>query len=134
MARLGQVVPYSESELVPDDQLFFLGGIRDVRGFEENLLRFDSSGDPVGGRTAIVGSVEARFDLGLNFELTCFFDIGSVQDALVDEGSEEFRPSAGLGLRYITPIGPMGILYGHKLDRQPGEDAGRFHISIGYSF
>ena len=134
MARLGQVVPYSESELVPDDQLFFLGGIRDVRGFDQNLLRYDSFGNPVGGKTAIVGSVEARFDLGLNVELTCFFDIGSVQDALVDEGTEAFRPSAGLGLRYITPIGPMGILYGHKLDRQAGEDAGRFHISIGYSF
>jgi outer membrane protein insertion porin family len=134
LARVGQVVPYGEGDLVPSDQLFFLGGIRDVRGFDENLLRFDRLGDPVGGKTAIAGSLEARIDLGMNFELTAFFDIGSVQDALVDEGSDRFRPSVGVGLRYITPIGPMGLLYGHKLDREDGESAGQVHISIGYSF
>lgn len=134
MVRIGQVLPYTDSELVPDDQLFFLGGIRDVRGFDENLLRFDSAGNPVGGKTAIVGSLEARIDLGLQVELTTFFDIGSVRDALVDEGSERFRPTVGLGLRYITPIGPMGVLYGHNLDPEEEESAGRFYLSIGYSF
>jgi outer membrane protein insertion porin family len=134
LARFGQVLSYSDSELVPDDQLFFLGGIQSVRGFKENLLRFDSQGDPVGGKTAIVGSLEARIDLGMNLELTTFFDIGSVRDAVVDQGSDRFRASVGLGLRYITPIGPMGLLYGHKLDREKGESAGRFHLSIGYSF
>jgi outer membrane protein insertion porin family len=134
LARIGQVLSYSDSELVPDDQLFFLGGIQSVRGFKENLLRFDDIGDPVGGKTAVVGSLEARIDLGMNLELTTFFDIGSVQDAEVDQGSDRFRPSVGIGLRYITPIGPMGLLYGHKLDREEGESAGRFHLSIGYSF
>ena len=134
LARIGQVIPYADSELVPDDQLFFLGGIQSVRGFDENLLRFDSEGNPVGGKTAVVGSLEARIDLGMNVELTPFFDIGSVQQTLVEDGSDRFRASVGLGLRYITPIGPMGLLYGHKLDREEGESAGRFHLSIGYSF
>jgi outer membrane protein insertion porin family len=134
LARIGQVIPYADSDLVPDDQLFFLGGIQSVRGFKENLLRFDSQGDPVGGKVAVVGSLEARIDLGLNLELTTFVDIGSVQQTLVEGGSDRFRASVGLGLRYITPIGPMGLLYGHKLDREEGESAGRFHLSIGYSF
>jgi outer membrane protein insertion porin family len=132
--RFGQVLPYSDEGLVPDDQLFFLGGIRDVRGFRENLLRFDDVGNPVGGKTAIVGSLEARFELGLNLELTTFFDIGSVQDAQTPAGSDRFRPAVGLGLRYITPIGPMGLLYGIPLDRDEGEAAGQFHLSIGYTF
>ena len=132
--RLGQVLPYSEAGLVPDDQLFFLGGIRDVRGFRENLLRVDGAGNPVGGQTAIVGSLEARFELGLNLELTTFFDIGSVRDAQEAAGSDRFRPTLGLGLRYITPIGPMGLLYGIPLDRDEGEAAGQFHLSIGYTF
>ncbi len=134
LARIGQVIPYADSDLVPDDQLFFLGGIQSVRGFDENLLRFDSEGNPVGGKTAVVGSLEARIDLGMNVELTTFFDIGSVQQTLVEDGSDRFRASVGLGLHYITPIGPMGLLYGHKLDREEGESAGRFHLSIGYSF
>ena len=132
--RLGQVLPYSDEGLVLDDQLFFLGGIRDVRGFRQNLLRFDAIGDPVGGKTAIVGSLEARFELGLNLELTTFFDIGSVRDAQVDAGSDRFRPTVGMGLRYITPVGPMGVLYGHVLDPEEGEPSGHFNISIGYTF
>ena len=134
MARVGQVISYSESEDVPDDQLFYLGGIQSVRGFAENLLRFDALGDPVGGKTAIVGSLEARIDLGMNLELATFFDVGSVQDTLMDEGPDGFRSSVGVGLRYITPIGPIGLVYGHKLDPEDGESAGRLHFSIGYSF
>ncbi len=133
-ARVAQVVSYSDSDLIPDDQLFYLGGIQSVRGFDENLLRFDSEGDPVGGKTAVNGSLEARIDLGRNLELATFYDIGRVQDTLLDEGSDEFRSSVGLGLRYMTPIGPIGVVYGHKLNPEDGESAGRFHFSIGYSF
>ena len=134
MARIGQVISYSESEYIPDDQLFYLGGIQSVRGFDENLLRFDSMGDPVGGKTAMVGSLEARIDLGMNLELATFFDLGSVQDTVVDEGTDGFRSSVGLGLRYITAIGPVGLVYGHKLNPENGESAGRLYFSIGYSF
>jgi len=134
LARFGKVVSYSDSSNVPDDQLFFLGGIQDVRGYKENLLRFNEDGDPLGGQLAMVGSLEARIDLGYNFELTAFFDTGTVRETQVDFGSDEWRSSVGLGLRYITPIGPMGLLYGYKLDRREGESAGRLHVSIGYSF
>lgn len=134
MARIGQVASYAGDSAVPDDQLFYLGGIQDVRGYSENLLRFDAQGDAVGGRTSMVGSLEARIDLGMNVELTTFFDMGSVKDAIVDSGDDSFRTSVGMGLRYITPIGPIGLMYGHKLDRRAGESSGRFHLSIGYSF
>jgi outer membrane protein insertion porin family len=133
-ARLGYIAPYGDSRDVPDDQLFFLGGIGDVRGFEENLLLFDANGDAVGGREAISSSLEARIDLGLNFELTLFYDIGRLSDSVgaVSEGG--WRDSVGAGVRYVTPIGPIGFLYGHKLDQRPGESSGQFHFSIGYSF
>jgi outer membrane protein insertion porin family len=134
LGRIGQVISYAGTKEVPDDQLFYLGGIQDVRGYKENLLRFDENGDPVGGKRTTVGSLEARIDLGMNFELTTFFDIGSVQNTQVESGSDRFRSSVGLGLRYITAIGPIGLLYGYKLDRKEGESAGRFHLSIGYSF
>ena len=133
-ARVGQVASYSSSDLVPDDQLFYLGGIQSVRGYDENLLRFDSKGNPVGGKKVMVGSLEARIDLGMNLELATFFDTGTVQETLLDEGSDQFRSTVGLGLRYITPIGPIGLVYGYKLNREDGESSGRFHFSIGYSF
>ena len=132
--RLGYIDPFGDKSRIPDDQLFFLGGIADVRGFSENRLRYDADDDPVGGRTQYLASLEARFDLGMNVELGVFYDTGAVRDALTDAGSDDFRSSAGLALRYITPIGPIGGMYGWKLDRKPGEDPGAFHFAIGYTF
>ena len=132
--RVGYIDPFDTTSSIPEDQLFFLGGISDVRGFKENMLRFDSAGNAVGGRTEILGSIEARIYLGLNFELTTFYDTGSVRNPVEDRGSDDFRSSAGLGLHYITPVGSIGIIYGHKLDRKDQESPGRFHFSLGYTF
>ncbi len=161
LGRVGYLEPFqagNDSSKIPDDQLFYLGGTLNVRGFKENMLLFNINGDPVGGRLSLLGSMEARIVLGFNFELVGFFDAGKVAEpfeaysdnfqgmasTFIDAGtaalpvktvvSEDFRYSAGLGLRYITPIGPVGILYGFKLNRLKGESLGRFHFSIGYTF
>ncbi|MDH3344045.1 MAG: outer membrane protein assembly factor BamA [Desulfobacteraceae bacterium] len=132
--RVGDITPFEDASTIPEDQLFFLGGTSTVRGFDENLLRFDSAGKGVGGLTTVLGNIEARIDLGPDFEVSFFYDIGSVRNAIVDEGSDEFRSSVGVGLHYITPIGPMGVYYGHKLNRKDQESAGRFHFTIGFRF
>jgi outer membrane protein insertion porin family len=128
------IQPSGSSRKVPEDQLFFLGGTSSVRGFDENLLRYDASGKAVGGRESLLGSVEARYDLGLNFEFSAFYDIGAVRQTQGKGGSDAFRDSVGLGLRYMTPIGPIGFLYGWKLAPRPNESAGSFHFSMGYTF
>ncbi len=134
LGRGGYIQTYGSAGKVPDDQLFFLGGTMDVRGFSENMLRFDESGNPLGGRAALSGSVEVRIDLGSNFELPCFFDTGAVEDSFGAISPDSFRSSAGTGLRYVTPIGPISILYGIKLDPREGESRDRLHFSIGYTF
>jgi outer membrane protein insertion porin family len=134
LGRLGLIDPYGTVSQIPDDQLFYLGGTLSVRGFDENLLRFDVNRNPIGGRMAIVGSMEARFDMTPEWEGTLFYDTGSVRRALIDTGSDKFRSSVGIGVRYITPIGPIGLLYGYKLHPEDGESPGRIHFSIGYTF
>ncbi|MDD5722822.1 MAG: outer membrane protein assembly factor BamA [Syntrophales bacterium] len=134
LGRGGYIQTYGSAGKVPDDQLFFLGGTMDVRGFSENMLRFGANSNPQGGRASLACSVEARINLGRNFELPCFFDTGTVEDSLGAIGSGNFRSSIGMGLRYITPIGPIGILYGIKLNPREEESRGRFHFSIGYTF
>jgi outer membrane protein insertion porin family len=134
IGRGGYIDPRNAARRVPSDQLFFLGGISDVRGFDENLLLTDAAGDPVGGREALSGSIEARIEVLGNWEVPLFVDggwIGGLQDPTVDEA---FRTSVGTGLRYHTPVGPIGILYGYKLDREEGESAGALHFSLGYTF
>jgi outer membrane protein insertion porin family len=134
LGRAGYINSYGSDGTIPQDQLFYLGGTSDVRGFDENLLRYNEEGKPVGGKTALSGTIEARIDLGHNVEFATFYDTGSVRNTFDEYGSDSFRSSAGIGLRYITPIGAIGLLYGHKLDRREGESAGRFHFSIGYTF
>lgn len=134
LGRAGYIDPYGEIERIPDDQLFYLGGTSSIRGFDENLLSFDAQGDPVGGRSALAGSMESRIDLGRNLELALFYDIGRVDNMYVETVPDKTRSSVGVGLRYITPIGAMGFLYGMKLDPEDGESPGRLHFSIGYTF
>ncbi len=131
---VGDITIFEDRSTIPEDQLFFLGGTSTVRGFDENKLRFDSTGKAVGGKTTILGNIEARIDLGPNFEFSFFYDIGSVSNAIIEAGSDELRSSAGVGLHYLTQIGPMGIYYGHKLDRKANESAGSFHFTIGFRF
>ena len=134
LGRAGYIDPFGPAERIPDDQLFYLGGTSDVRGFRENMLRIDAQGGPVGGRTMLGGSVEARIDLGRNVEFTLFYDVGHVGRTYAESVSEDTRSSVGAGLRYITPVGPIGLLYGLKLKPEEGESPGRLHFSIGYTF
>ena len=134
MGQVGYIDPYGEKNDIPDDQLFYLGGTMNVRGFSENRLRVDENRDPVGGLVSLMGTIEARYNIGRNFELATFYDIGSIREALRDEGSSEWRSSAGIGLRYHTPIGPIGLMHGWKLDRKEGESPGAYHFTIGYTF
>lgn len=134
LGRSGYIYTYGKKGQLPVDQLFYLGGTMDVRGYNENMLRYDTSGNPVGGRLSLVGSMEARIEVSHNWETALFYDTGSVRKALVDAGSDIFRSSVGIGLRYVTPIGPMGLLYGYKIHPKEGESPGRFLFSLGYTF
>ncbi len=132
--RVGYIQPLGAANSVAEDQLFFLGGISDVRGFEENMLRVDSDDDALGGRTSLSASLEARIDLPANFELAFFLDTGKIDETDQVDALDDFRYAVGTGLRYNTPIGPIGLLYGHKLNPEDGESSGQIHFSIGYTF
>ena len=82
-----------------------------------------------------MGSVEARIDLGASFELALFYDIGRISDTFgASHDTAGWRSTTGAGIRYITPVGPIGFLYGFKLDPREDESSGRLHFSIGYTF
>ena len=132
--RIGKIDPYGSHDDVPDDQLFFLGGTSTVRGFDENLLLVDADDDSVGGRLMALGNAEARIALGSNFEFSVFYDIGYLDQTSKYDTSNNVRYSTGIGLRYVTPVGAVGVTYGHKLNPDPDESPGRLHFSIGYTF
>ena len=130
----GKIEPYGSEGSVPQDQLFFLGGTGSIRGFDENLFLFDENNDPVGGRLMAMGNVETRIDLGGNFDLSLFYDIGYLDETSGQYRAENVRYTTGVGLRYVTPVGAFGLIYGHKLNPEPDESRWRVHFSIGYTF
>jgi outer membrane protein insertion porin family len=132
--RYETIQAYGALEKIPEDQLLYLGGSSDVRGFKENMFLFDDNASPVGGETILSGSLEARYDLGLNFEIFLFVDAGKLLDIRKEVPVKQFRYSSGGGLRYHTPIGPIGVMYGMKNHVFGNEDRGRFHFAVGYSF
>nr|WP_321399455.1 outer membrane protein assembly factor BamA [uncultured Desulfobacter sp.] len=132
--RYGGMGTYGGNAHIADDQLYYLGGASTVRGFDENMLQHDDDDNAVGGRSMMLGSVEARYDLGLNYEFALFFDTGALAQVQEPDISESFRSSAGIGLRRQTPVGPISLLYGWKLNPQAGESKGCFYFSMGYTF
>lgn len=134
MGGVGYIDPYDTSSSIPVDQLFYLGGTFTVRGYAENMLRYDSQDNPVGGRLSVNASLEARVELISSLEATIFYDTGAIQKSVTDAGTDSFRSSVGLGLSYITPIGPISLLYGLKIKPREDESPGCFHFSIGYTF
>jgi outer membrane protein insertion porin family len=133
--RGGVAVPFDGSETVPIRERFFLGGRNTVRGFQENDIGPQGeNGDPQGGDVLMNTNVELRFPLLYGFGGAVFADGGGVYLRKHAVSIEGFRRSAGVGLRYMTPIGPLSLDYGIKLDRRQNESFGRLHFSIGTMF
>ncbi|NWH04440.1 outer membrane protein assembly factor BamA [Desulfobacter latus] len=132
--RYGYMDTYGGNTNISDDQLYYLGGASTVRGFEENMLQYDENDNAAGGRSMMLGAVEARYDLSLNYEVALFFDTGALIEIQEPGISESFRSGAGIGLRRQTPVGPISLLYGWKLNPRADESRGCFYFSIGYTF
>jgi len=75
-----------------------------------------------------------RVPLQYGFLTAVFVDAGSVWLWDTPPYGFDLRETAGLSLRYITPVGPISVDYGWKLDRRAGESAGAASFSIGAVF
>ena len=147
-ARAGWEYAISDATVVPIRERFFVGGATTVRGFTENSIGpRDEFGNITGGDFAIILNAELRFPLVYGFGGVVFVDGGSSylvqcdsqcrRERNISDGAvsfENFRRSAGLGLRYTTPVGSVGLDYGFKLDRRSGESIGEIHFNIGATF
>jgi len=114
---------------------FFLGGRTTVRGYEQDTLGpKGSDGNPTGGNVFLMENLEARLSLSKSLGLVAFLDGGNVWMKISDINPEDIKFTTGLGLRYNTPVGPLRVDYGYKLQREKGESAGEVHFSIGHAF
>lgn len=129
----------SPNLIVPVPERLFAGGSSTHRAFARDNLgipgeTLNADGVGVGGTLQLVANAEWRIPVASSFEVALFFDIGNVWADPKTVDLALLRSGAGLGLHYQTPVGPIRLEYGLKLDRKPGEDAGAFAFSVGYPF
>lgn len=132
----------------PITERFFSGGV-DMRGFGYRRLAPDAADStgrrfPVGGNAIAGGSVEARllvFRLSASYgiELTAFLDVGDVAPAPADLAFTRLHWAVGTGIYLLTPIGPLGVDIGFRLNRRepPNPDPGSWgaiNLTLGEAF
>lgn len=132
--RAGVAQGFGLTRDLPLVERFFAGGRNTVRGYEQDTLGpKGADGTPTGGNAFLVANLELRNYVGKGFSVVTFVDGGNVWHK-IKEMDLSLKYTAGIGLRYNTPVGPLRIDYGHKLMRERGESTGEIHFSIGHAF
>jgi outer membrane protein insertion porin family len=133
--RGGLAYGLGRTEELPIVERFFLGGSSSVRGYDQDTLGpKGADGNPTGGNAFLSGNIEFRTYVGRGISLVPFLDTGNVWVKAGDISVTDLKYTAGIGFRYSTPVGPLRVDYGFKLNREPGESRDAFHFSIGHAF
>ncbi len=133
--RVGAQQPFSDTQIVPLSERFFAGGSNTLRGFAtDSVGGLDVFGFKGGGEALLLLNEEWHFPIWRSLRGELFLDAGNVYPTVGDFDPTNLRSSAGLGLRLETPIGPIRVEYGWKLDRMPDESAGELIFAIGTVF
>lgn len=143
--RLGAIEPFGADDELPSNlqvplaSRYFGGGSSTQRGFERDLLgipgqTLDAFGEPIGGNALVLINFEYERPVVGVVSGVAFIDIGNVWAAPELVRLADMRYAAGLGVRVVTPAGPLRAEYGWKLDREPGESSGEFFLSFGVPF
>lgn len=123
----------------PREDLFFSGGPATVRGQPYKSLGVkqltDGSGTPflTGGTHFLAGSLESRLKVGRNLGLVGFLDLGHVDANAQFSLSDNWQAGAGLGLRYLTTIGPIRLDVAAPISGTTGNGL-QLYVGLGQAF
>jgi outer membrane protein insertion porin family len=134
--RIGAIEGFDGRE-PPISERFFVGGLNSVRGFEPRSIGpKDVNGDPLGGYREFVLNNEVIVPLspeeGLN--LVFFFDAGNCWFKGRSIDITDLRTGAGLGIRWLSPMGPFRLEWGWNLKPREDEPKGDWAFAIGAFF
>jgi len=124
---------------LPFYEHFYGGGVRDIRGFEDNTL---GPKDPfcraVGGDLKVAGGVELAiptpFTTGSGSRVALFIDVGNVYRNIDAFDASLFRASAGLSVTWQAPVGPIIMNFAYPLIEKEGDETETVQFSFGTTF
>ena len=131
---------YADKDL-PFFKRFYGGGSSSVRGFDFNTLGAKyPDGKAKGGELSYFSSaalISPAKNLGIdqeNIRIGAFLDAGSVSESTSSFDLSDIRASTGLGLSWLTPIGPIGFYAAKPLIKKDGDSLETFSFDLGMSF
>ncbi len=120
---------------LPADKRIYAGGGGSVRAYGYQMAGpLDANGNPIGGRSALEVSLEARIKVTKTIGIVPFFDAGSFYTNPVPQLDKGIFYGPGLGLRYYTPFGPLRLDVATPLRRRSADSFVQVYISLGQAF
>ncbi|MEO8297405.1 MAG: outer membrane protein assembly factor BamA [Burkholderiales bacterium] len=121
---------------------FYGGGLGTVRGFDQNSLgQIDATGAYLGGNRRVNFNAELYVPFpgtgnDRTLRLFTYYDAGTVWAEKKQEGppSNPIRMSLGIGLSWVSPVGPLKLSWGTPLKKTPWDKIQRFQFQIGTAF
>lgn len=122
-------------EEVPADRRFYAGGGGSVRGYEYQGIgpKNPANNEPIGGLSYMELSSELRIQVTDTIGIVPFVDAGAVSEEEFLQ-SAGFKVGAGVGLRYLTPFGPLRIDAAVPLNPGPGDPDFAIYAGVGQAF
>jgi len=132
-ASVGSIMGADRSA-IPADRRFYAGGGGSIRGFAYQAVGpKNAAGKPTGGLSVVEASLEARIKVADKFGIVPFVDFGNVGTSSTPDFTD-LRMGAGVGIRYVTPFGPLRLDVGVPINRRKGEDSWAIYAGIGQAF
>ncbi len=119
---------------------FYSGGLGSVRGFQQGTLGpRDVTGASIGGAKKLTLNAEVITPFpgagnDRTLRLFGFADVGNVFAEDERLRPSELRASVGLGLSWLSPVGPLRLAAAYPVRKKPGDRIERFQFQIGTSF
>ncbi len=134
--KFGVIPPIDDTNDIPIYRRFFAGGPTSMRAYRIYYLGpRDLAGNPVGGESIFLGNAEFRFPIYHELRGVTFFDAGNVFYKVKNTNFGQLKYGAGFGLRYQTPIGPIGLEFAWPLNPINREtDKYQIIFNIGQAF